>query len=367
MLSIHHPDLVLTWSFIILILLGLLMLFTSSSWLSLEKTGQSTYYLLHQILYGLLPGIVLFYLCSKISLTFLRKLIPFLFILTIISLIIVFVPNLGFESGGASRWLVVGSITLQPSEFAKLVIILYLAAFFEKKINEKKICDFKEGLIPFIVILIPFGVLLLMQPDMGTLGIICLIALLMFFSAGARFLHILFLIFLGLCVLAAGCLIFPYQVDRISTFLNQDENDLGSSYQINQSLIAIGSGGLLGIGFGNGIQKYNYLPQPMGDSIFAIWAEETGLIGSAVIMFLFLIICARGFIIAKRAPDSFSRLLAIGIVCWISIQAFLHIMAVCGLIPFSGMPLPFISYGGTALIFTLIGAGILVNISRKTV
>jgi len=149
--------------------------------------------------------------------------------------------------------------------------------------------------------------------------------------------------------------------------MHPEEDSLGMSYQVNQSLIALGSGGIFGRGFGNGIQKYNYLPQPMGDTIFAVWAEETGFIGSLIILLLFLLILWRGFIISKRAPDNFSRLLAIGIISWIEIQGFVHIMAVCRLIPFTGLPLPFISYGGSALISSFIGLGILINISKRTV
>ena len=370
---LHHPDSILVWSLAVLIFIGLLMLFSSSMVISKEKTqtetslGTTTYYFFHQILYGFLPGIVFFYFFSKFSLKFLKKSAPFLFILSLILLIFVFIPGIGFESGGATRWLEIGSFTFQPSEFAKLALIIYLAALLQKKIKEEKIGDFKNGFLPFLFILAPFGILLLLQPDMGTLGILCFIALLMFFAAGGSFLHTLFLIFLGIAVLAATVSFFPYQAERILTFLNPEEDSLGISYQVNQSLIALGSGGILGVGFGNGIQKYNYLPQPMGDTIFAVWAEETGFVGSSIVVLLFLIICLRGLIISKRIKNKFCQLVAIGIISWISIQAFLHIMAVCGLIPFSGMPLPFVSYGGSALILILSAAGILINISKRTI
>lgn len=363
----HEPDYILIWSFIVLIFFGLLMLFTSSSWISLEKANKSTYYLFHQILYGLLPGVIFSYIFSKISLKFLRGVAVLIFIMALFSLTLIFIPRFSFQAGGATSWLEIGSFTFQPSEFAKLALIIYLAALLERKIKEEKIKSFKESLQPFVIILIPFIVLLFFQPDMGTLGIICLIALLIFFSAGASFLHIFLLILLAIGVLGIGCLIFPHQAERILTFLNPEEDVLGRSYQVNQSLIALGSGGIFGRGFGNGIQKYNYLPQPMGDTIFAVWAEETGFIGSLIIVFLFLLILWRGFIISKRASNGFSRLLAVGITSWIEIQAFIHIMAVCGLIPFTGLPLPFISYGGSALIFALIGTGILINISKRTV
>ena len=370
---LHQPDSILVWSLVVLIFVGLLILFSSSMVISKEKTcsatnpGTTTYYFFHQILYGLLPGIVFIYFFSRLSLNFFKRLAPLFFLLSLILLIFVFIPGIGFESGGATRWLEVGSFTFQSSEFAKIALIIYLAALLGKKIKEGKINNFQDGFVPFLIILIPFGILLLLQPDMGTLGILCLIALLMFFGAGGKLLHTFLLIFLGISVLASTIFFFPYQAERVLTFLNPEEDTLGRSYQVSQSLIALGSGGILGVGFGNGIQKYNYLPQPMGDTIFAVWAEETGFIGSSFIILLFLIICWRGFIIAKRAPNNFARLLTIGVISWISIQAFLHIMAVCGLVPFTGMPLPFVSYGGSALILAMAGAGILINVSRRTV
>ena len=351
------------------------MLFTSSIVLSKEKTrseanpsGTATYYFFHQILYGLIPGIILAYICSKISLNFFKVISPLLLISSILLLILVLVPKFSFGSGGATRWIKVGFIIFQPSEFAKLALSFYLAAFLAKKVKEKKIGSVKETILPFIVILSPFIILLLSQPDMGTLGILSIISLLMLFGARGSIGHILFLVSLGIVILFLSAFyFFHYQAERILTFLNPQEDVLGRGYQINQSLIALGSGGILGRGLGNGIQKYNYLPQPMNDTIFAVWGEEAGFVGSVIVIILFLMICWRGLIIAKRAPDVFSQLLGIGITSWIGMQAFLNIMAVSGLIPFSGMPLPFISYGSSALICSLIGAGVLINISRRTV
>lgn len=364
---LHQSDSILLWSLVFLVLLGFLMLFTSSSWLSMERTKSPIYYLWHQILYGLLPGIALAYLASRLPLIFFRKLAFLLLVSSLVFLILVLFPNFNLEWGGAVRWLKIGPLVLQPSEIAKLAVAVYFAALFEKKIKEEKIKSFKSTLLPFSTILIIFIILLLKQPDMGTLFILFLISFLMFFGAGGSFSHTLLFVIFGIMLLALGSLIFPYQAKRILTFLNPEEDILGTSYQVNQSLIAIGSGGIFGKGLGNGIQKYYYLPQPIGDTIFAVWAEETGFVGSLIIIFLFLLICWRGFIILKRAPDKFSQLLALGITCWISIQAFVHIMAVCGMIPFTGLPLPFVSYGGTALVSALIGVGILLNISKKTV
>jgi len=371
----HQPDSILIYSLSILVLVGLLMLFTSSIVLSKEKTrseinpnGTATYYLFHQILYGLIPGLILAYICSRISLNFFKTISPLLLLSSIFLLALVFVSRFGFSAGGATRWIKIGFITFQPSEFAKLSLCFYLAAFLAKKIKEKKIRSFKGTIVPLIIILIPFITSLLVQPDMGTLGILSIISLLMLFGAGGSISHILFLVSLGIVILFLSAFyFFPYQAERILTFLNPQEDVLERGYQITQSLIALGSGGIFGRGLGNGIQKYNYLPQPMNDTIFAVWGEETGFIGSVIVIILFLMICWRGFIIAKRAPNVFSQLLGIGITSWIGMQAFLNIMAVSGLIPFSGMPLPFISYGSSALICNLIGAGVLINISRRAI
>lgn len=370
----HQADSILIWTLAILICLGLLMLFTSSMVISKEKTksetnpeGISTYFLFHQILYGLLPGLFLALIFSRISLTFLKNIS---FLALILSIFLLFIPlftEFSLKAGGAARWISIGSVTFQPSEFAKLALIIYLAAFFERKIREKKIRDFKEGVLPFLILLLPFGILLLLQPDMGTLGILSIIALSMFFGAGGKILHTLFIILLGISLVIGASFFFPYQAERILTFLNPGEDILGRGYQVNQALIALGSGGLFGVGLFNSLQKWNFLPQPMSDSIFAVWGEETGLIGCSILVFLFLLLAIRGFIISKRAPNTFSLLLGIGITSWISSQAFLHMMAVCGLIPFTGIPLPFIGYGGSALILSLIGAGILINISKRTI
>ena len=367
-------DSVLFWALTILIIFGLLMLFTSSMIISKEKTktsespgGSAVYYFFHQFLLGLLPGILLAFFLSKFSLNYFRRISIPLYLIAILCLVIVFIPALNFQAKGATSWIEVGGFTFQPSEFAKLALIIYLAAFFDRKVRENKIKSTKEGFLPFLYLLFPVALLLVRQPDMGTLGVIALISLTMFFVAGARFSHIALLIIMGLLLVFIGVQIFPHQAQRILTFLNPEKDTLGLSYQVNQSLIAIGSGGVLGVGIGNGLQKYNYLPEPMGDTIFSVWAEETGFIGCFIILGLYLILGWRGFIISKRAPNKFTQLMAVGIISWILIQAFLNIMAVTGLIPFTGLPLPFVSYGGTSFIIMLGAMGILINISKHTV
>lgn len=367
-------DSFLFWALTILIIFGLLMLFTSSMVVSKEKTrtekfpeGSAVYYFFHQFLLGLLPGVLMAFFASKFSLNYFRRISILVYLLAIVLLIIVFIPSLNFQAKGAASWIKIKEFTFQPSEFAKLSLIIYLAAFFDRKIRENKIKSTKEGLLSFLCVLAPFAILLMAQPDMGTFGVIAIISFIMFFIAGAKLSHIILLIILGILLIFVGALLRPHQAQRIITFINPEKDALGISYQINQSLIAIGSGGIFGVGIGNSLQKYNYLPEPMGDTIFSVWAEETGFIGCLIIISLYLILTWRGFIISKRAPNKFTQLMAIGIVSWISIQAFLNIMAVTGLIPFTGLPLPFVSYGGSAIIATLTAMGILINISKHTI
>lgn len=372
--AVHQPDYILMWALIILVFLGLLMLFTSSIVVSKEKTstqknpeGSTTYYFFHQILFGLIPGIILAFFFSKVSLDFYRKLSIFAFILAIVALIIIFVPAFGFKAGGAASWIEIGGFTFQPSEFAKLALIIYLAAILGKKATNNEIKSFKEGFIPFLLVLGSISLLLVLQPDFGTLGIFVLISVMMFFMAGGKLSHMFLLGIVLLIVLLIGFQIFPHIAQRVLTFINPQKDTKGVSYQLNQSLIAIGSGGIFGVGIGNGLQKYNYLPEPLADTIFSVWGEEMGFLGCTVIVILYLILAWRGLIISKKAPSKFSQLLGVGITSWILIQAFLNVMAISGIIPFTGIPLPFISYGGTALIMALGAMGILINISTKTI
>jgi len=370
----HQPDNILIIALAILILLGLLMLFTASIVISKEKTrsdknpeGSTTYYFFHQILFALLPGIFLAFLISKMPISFFKSIALFALFASIFCLLLIFIPKLAFEAGGATRWVRIAGYTFQPSELAKLALILYFGALFEKKFHNNQIKDFKSGFLPFLLIFGAFAVLLVLQPDMGTLIVMALISLFMFFMAQGKFRHILLFMLIGIIALLLYMNIFPHSAQRFTTFLNPEKDIKGAGYQINQSLIAIGSGGLTGVGIGNGIQKYNYLPETLSDTIFAVWAEETGLLGSLALIIIYLIIGWRGLIISKRAPDKFSQLVAVGITTWIVFQAFLNIMANSGLVPFTGLPLPLVSYGGTAIITTLMAMGILINISKKTI
>ncbi len=358
----HSCDKILAGVVLLLSIFGLIMISSASVVMSYKNFGYSYYYLLHQFLYGFLLGIILLFLFQKIDYRILKKYSPLLLLLTIVLLLLVFIPGLGYEIKGASRWVAVGGVSFQPSEVAKLTFILYLAAWLDKRGSSIK--DFSNGLVPFAVIVMVISLLLIKQPDISTLIVIAATALAMFFVAGAKISHILILGLGGVMGLFILIKTSSYRMNRLMVFLHPELDPRGIGYQINQALLAIGSGGIFGLGLGQSRQKFNYLPEPIGDSIFAIIGEELGMIGLVFLMTLFLIFALRGFKIANKAPDNFGKLAATGITFWITFQALENIAAITSLIPLTGIPLPFISYGGSALATSLLGVGILLSISR---
>jgi cell division protein FtsW len=243
-------------------------------------------------------------------------------------------------------------------------MIIYLAAFFSKKgIQDGTI----STIIPFLAITAIVGGLMALQNDAGTLGLIVIVGFIMFFLSGAKMPHVIIVLLCYIAAFFALIKFFPHRMQRFATFLNPTIDPQGISYQINQALLAIGSGGLFGRGLGHSIQKYNYLPEPMNDSIFAIAAEEIGFIGGMVFIILIILLIFKGLKIVKQTPDAFGKLLACGIISWFGFQVLINIAAITGLIPLTGIPLPFVSYGSSALIITLAGAGILTNISKYSI
>lgn len=357
-----HPDYPLLAGVALLLLFGLVVLSSASVVEAQEDFGSGIGYLVRQLGYGVGVGLVGFFIASRIPYQRLRPLAPLFLIGALVLLILVFLPGIGVALGGARRWVQLGLLRFQPAEVAKLGFILYFAGWFEAR--ERHLHKFWEGLGPFLLLVGVFGALLLLQPNLGTFGILALTALAMLFLAGGRFTHLAAIIAAGVGLLLLAIRLAPYRLNRLLAFLNPSADPQGIGYQINQALLAIGSGGLFGRGLGHSVQKFNYLPEAVGDSIFAILVEELGLVGGAFLIALFLFIGYRGFKIAKGAPDSFGRLLAGGITSWILIQAFVNIAAISGLIPLTGVPLPFVSYGGTSLAVLLTGVGILVNVSK---
>lgn len=307
-------------------------------------------------------GLVLFFVLSRLNYHWLRKTALFIFLGAIAVNLLLFIPSLTIHFNGASRWLALGPLSFQPSELLKIAFIIYLAAWVH--FAKDRISSLKYGLLPYAVIVGLLGGLLLAQKDTDTFAIIACTGLVMIFIAGVRIRHIV----LALCLIGVfiGGVVMtrPYALDRVKTFINRGSDTQGSGYQINQSLIAIGSGGMFGRGFGQSVQKFGYLPQPTDDSIFAVAAEEFGFVGSMTLLGLYLILAASIFRIGNRSSDVFGGLLAIGIAVLIVAESFMNMSAMLGLIPLSGVPLLFVSHGGTALIIMLMTMGIVANISK---
>lgn len=360
----HQPDFVLLFFLTIIIVSGLLFLSAASSTLAFNKYGDSFFHLRQQITHGVLPGLILFYAALRINYDWLRKLAPWLLVGALGVLILVLVTNLGNSFGTARSWIVIGNYTFQPSELVKIFFIIFLAAWFERL--GPKVKELSKATIPFVIIVGLLGFLLIMQPDVGTLTIITLVSLAMFFAAGAKKRHLAVLILLGFLALVVLIKMAPYRAERVTAWLNPDSDPQNIGYQIRQSLIAVGSGGLLGHGLGASLQK-SYLPQPANDAIFGVMAEEIGFVFCFLVILTYAIIIHRGFKIARQAPDNFAKLMAIGISSWIAFQVFINIAGMIQLAPLTGVPLPFISLGGSNLIASLFALGLLANISKLTI
>ena len=356
-------DRILLYSVFGLLAFGLVMIASAGVGYSRVRFGDEYFFFKRQLLFGVLPGLLILAIVKNIDYKIWRKFSFLFFVVSMVFLVLVFVPGIGSKIYGASRWVQLGPLSFQPSEMLKISLILYLAAWLEGK--RERIKDFYEGLVPFLMIVGIISFLLIKQPDIGTLGATILIAMAIFFVSGAKISHMVLIGGAGIASLFALIKLESYRMDRLLVFLHPELDPRGIGYQINQALLAIGSGGLFGVGLGHSLQKFNYLPEPVGDSIFAIIGEELGLFGEVILISLFVVLAVRGLKIAKNAPDMFGRLVAVGIVSWIIFQAFINISAISGLMPLTGIPLPFISYGGTSIIFLLTGVGILLNISKQ--
>lgn len=359
------PDFILLGICAALLFVGVLILASVSASFSLQRTGDTFFYLNHQLLLGLLPGLAAAAIAFFLPLSLFKKWSFFLLVANIALLALVFVPGIGGGfGGGASRWIFLGPFSFQPSEILKVSFILYMASWLAAK-QVKSRGPAKETLLPFAVIMGVISLFLILQPDVGTLGVIAATGLAMYFLAGTPIWHTAAMIGMGFVILGGLVAIAPYRVSRFLVFLNSNLDPLGQGYQIKQALIAIGSGGLFGAGLGLSFQKYGSLPEPISDSIFAVFAEELGLVGGLLLLSLFVAFAWRGFIVSKRVQDPFAKLAAAGIAFWIFLQAIINIGSMLGLVPLTGIPLPFISYGGSALISELIALGILLNISKE--
>lgn len=360
----HAPDTTLMILFGMLVVFGLVMLASASSVQGYQEFGDSYYYLKHQMLYGLVLGGVAFYTMSKIEYHYWRQYAFPIAIGSIILLLIVFVPGIGVERLGAKRWIDIGGFSLQPSEVMKLSFIIYLAAWLEKR--GRQVQDVSYGFFSFLTMLAALVLIIAIgQKNLSTTIVIVVISIVMYFVAGAPWKHIGYIFAGGILSVLTLIKIAPYRTARFTVFLNPSADPEGIGYHINQALLAIGSGGILGIGLGHSRQKFNYLPEVMSDSIYAIIAEEMGFVIALGLVLLYLAFVFRSLQIAKKAPDEFGRYLAVGIVTWIGFQAFVNIGAMLSLVPVTGIPLPFVSYGSSSLIMLFAAVGLLVNISKK--
>ncbi len=316
----------------------------------------------NHVVLGIGLGLVLLIAASQVDYHIWKKYAPYLFGVSILLTGLVFVPHIGAMHGGGRRWITLFHLTIQPSETLKFAGVLIAATFFSHP--KLKVNSIKFGLGGYASILALPALILVLQPDLGTLAIVVAGITAIYFMAGARMRDLALVIIVGFVSLAILATIRPYVKDRIMTFINPGAGQQTEGYQIRQSLIAVGSGGFLGRGFGQGVQKFTYLPEPMGDSIYAVAAEELGFVGAAGLIVLFLLLALRGFSIAAGAPDLFGALLAGGLSTTLITEAFVNIAAMLGVLPLTGIPLTFVSQGGSAILISLASAGVLLNISK---
>lgn len=347
----------------ILLIFGLVMLSSVSSVASYAKYGNAYHFLFKQVI-AVIIGLGLFFIFSRLDYHIWRKYAVMALLASLFLLLLVFIPGIRSESGTARSWISLFGFSFQPAELVKLTFLVYLATWLEAK--KGQLSSFEGGVFPFIVIMGVISILMMAQPDFGTLFIIAFTSMVVFFVGGAKFSHIVIIILLAaLLVFLMLSLKSSYRDDRFKCLKDPGYSPQDKCYQINQSLIAVGSGGWLGRGLGQSRQKFLYLPEVWSDAIFPIIAEEIGFIFCVLLILLFFFIFYRGLMIARGAPDAFGRLLATGIISWLAVQTFLNIGGMINLIPMTGVPLPFVSAGGTAVLSALIGVGLLASISRQ--
>ena len=350
----HKPDLILLFTSLVLLLFGLLMVYNASPVTALRDFGDPFYLAKLQAIWtvvALVAGVFAY----KINYKILEKLAPLFILGAVIFLFFVFIPGVGVEIYGAKRWISVGGLfSIQPAEIVKLAYVIYLASWLSKKLR----------FAPFIFITVLISAIVLLQRDLGTTVVIAVTGLLIYFLAEAPLKHFLTVIPIGFLAVAAFILGSEYRRARLLSFIDPTSDPQGGAYHINQILIALGSGGLLGVGLGQSKQKYGYIPEVTTDSIFAVVGNELGFIGALVVIVLFLIIVFRGFQVALRTNDKFGKLLVAGISAWIGVQTFINLAGMVALLPLTGVPLPFLSYGGSSLVSTVVGVALILNISR---
>lgn len=358
----QHADRTLIFIVVTLLTVGFFIFSSASLGLLARDGARFSSVAFNQITFGLIGGGFILFLLSQIHYRFWRRYAFYIFIGAILITLAVFIPALSMEHGGAKRWIDLGGFTFQPSEILKIGYIIYVATWLSG--ISKAVSSFKEGTLPFLGITGIVGIVLLLQPDTDTFLLLAMAGAAMFITAGGRWRDVAVMGVVTILLLAVLVYTRPYVMKRFVIFLNPESDRQGDGYQIDQSLIAVGSGGWLGRGYGQSIQKFEYLPEPIGDSIFAVYAEEFGFIGSTLLIVLFSFFTFRGFKIATHASDLFGILLVVGFMTLIITQAFLNIAAMLSVAPLMGLTLPFISHGATSLIATLAAVGIVLNVSK---
>jgi cell division protein FtsW len=344
-----------------LVAIGLVMVFSASSATAYADHGDIAYYVKRQLLW-LVVGLGGAFFLYKIDYTRLRALAPWLLVAGVVGLLLVFVPHVGFGVNGGRRWIGIGSFSIQPSEFAKLALVIYLSAVLSTR--GERITSLSNGLFPLCVPVVLMGVLVLKEPDMGTASLIFFIAFAVLFAAGARLVHLALIVCATVPFAALSVLTSSYRRARVFAFVDPWRDPLNTGFHIVQSLLALGSGGIFGVGLGASRAKFFYLPEQYTDFIFSVLGEELGLIGTLVVIALFVIVAYRAVKIALAAPDRFGFFLAIGCGAMIAIQAFVNIGVVSSSWPVTGVPLPFISFGGSSLVVNLLAVALIANVGR---
>ncbi|MDO8614767.1 MAG: putative lipid II flippase FtsW [Dehalococcoidia bacterium] len=346
-----------------LVITGLLAVYTSSYAIGYHEYGDANYFVARQAVFAL-AGLCALAFFMRLDYRRLRTLSVPMLLIALVALLAVLVPGIGVQRNGASRWLEFGPVALQPSEFAKLAVIVYISAWLASRGQE--INKFTLGFVPFTLLLGVVGGLIIAEPDMGTTVIILLTASTLFFVAGAPLSHLGLLIGVGGLICYGVVLQRDYQMDRLSSFVSPESDPQGLGFQVIQLLIALGSGGPMGLGWGESRQKLFYVPGSHTDGVFAILGEELGFIGLIAILAIFAFFVYRGLRVCMHSRDRFGMLLTIGIISWISFQTLINIGGITRTIPLTGVPLPFLSYGGSSLMSVLAAAGILLSVSRYT-
>ncbi|MFX3622645.1 MAG: stage V sporulation protein E [Ectobacillus sp.] len=357
------PDLVIVTVTLLLLAIGMIMVYSASAVWASYKFDDSFFFAKRQLLFAGL-GLVAMFFIMGVDYWVWRTYSKVILLVCFVLLILVLIPGIGMVRGGARSWIGVGAFSIQPSEFMKFAMIVFLAKFLSER--QKTITSFKKGLAPSLgLVFLAFGMIML-QPDLGTGTVMVGTCVIMIFVAGARIMHFAVLGMLGVAGFIGLVLSAPYRMKRITSYLDPWSDPLGSGFQIIQSLYAIGPGGLFGLGLGQSRQKFFYLPEPQTDFIFAILSEELGFIGGSFVLLLFSLLLWRGIRVALGAPDLYGTFLAVGIVAMIAIQVMINIGVVTGLMPVTGITLPFLSYGGSSLTLMLMGVGVLLNVSRHS-